>query len=652
MSPFPECAPAAAALWLGVLLTTGASAAEPAADNPPAPPSPGIEAPSEPGFETFVLPRPPRRTPEGLQPGASRAAGKRRKARKGALPVYGRVSAQAVLTLFPGANDLSLQTAGDLGGRQYEAQFSPLRWLQGDPGLFSYRQGARGLQVGSAYSDLLGATQGIRLFSGSPEEGTVGVGLYRRLRDGLYSGGVPALDGRWSLRPGWDSGLLLAGDASWRFTQQAEAKRWSGGAFLGKDEGSGQFEAGFSGTTRLGEATTLYGRFAGWSGTATGQYWQAGLTQHLGAGILTLDQGLSFQPRSQASQTGVGLFYPLGRRAVGLRWQHLSTRTENHPRGGRSESAAQFTFSTPLGAKTRLWLGGGLQMGEDVGTAPLLTVGLSRDLGRRWNLSAEVTGSSDPQANRFRASVGYQLNKDLQLRLLVGPSLTARAGGGMRETVGVQVVRRVGAVLRRSGSIRGQVLVDDRPCTEALEVVLDDEGTVETDARGRFRISQLAPGPHRVRLSLANLPVDISTEQAVETVNVVHGKKTEVTFQLHWVGQVRGTVTAAPDLFGRGDPLAHVGVVVQAETNAQASTDGNGAFVLGNLRAGTHRVRLLPETLPRQYEVVGPAEYTVEVGPGRPAPEVGFKIAPRKRTLELSTPALESPPAEPSGAAP
>src|SRR5688572_2913931 len=91
------------------------------------------QAPADPAFETFVVPREPAPAPT-VKPGASGATGEPSK-RESALDerrrlagAKNRLSANANLTFFSGVSDLHVNMTGEVDGRQVDSHFTPLRW--------------------------------------------------------------------------------------------------------------------------------------------------------------------------------------------------------------------------------------------------------------------------------------------------------------------------------------------------------------------------------------------------------------------------------------------------------------------------------------------------------------------------------------------
>jgi hypothetical protein len=571
-----------------------------------------------------------------------------------------RINSQVVLTLFPGLNDLNVSLAGEWAGRQVESQFSPFRWFQEggtNPGYVQVMRGGSGVRAGDLYSNLLGSALGFRLSAPwKSQRGSVGVGLYQRLRDGSSSGQLLAMDSQWQVGRNWEMGLLVAADASWRFTQQSPRGRWQLSSFAGHDTRADRLEGGFLFEGRLLRSSSLYNRVVGWGGAQAGYTWSLGLTQQCGRGVLAVDHSVTSQHGGLLDQTGLGLLVPLRQHSLALRWQRSASDSEGRLGSGgrRSESLTGTLYST-LGPRSSAWASAGVAREESGRPRSFLTAGARRSVGQRWTALGELFLRGPEGQPRLRMEVGYQFDPEWQVRVLFGPSFASRTGEEGRHVVGAQIVRSFRLAFPDTGAVRGKILLDGQPYARQLSICLDREPRVHTDSRGQFRLRHCPTGTHVVRLDLASLPADLDPVQSEFAVEIERRRTQEVTFLLRRVGQIRGLVTAVPDAFGRVDPAATVGITITAGSGRETTTNAEGEFVFGGLPAGRYRVALAAGTIPPDYEVVGPSEVEVEVDPaaagaasgvanrqagpeastGRAPSVVRFQIAPRNRKIQF-----------------
>ncbi|HZT44282.1 MAG TPA: hypothetical protein VFA07_19105 [Chthonomonadaceae bacterium] len=596
-----------------------------------------------PAFETFVVPKAPQATPQAANGAASGPASTlqpRKKPGKKKSSYGERLNAQVALTLFPGRNDLSFNMAGQLGGRQWTSQLNPLPWLQGDftnTGFVRIQHGNSAIQIGDAYSDLLGSAQGIRLVSPWKSHGSsLGLGLYERLRDGNVAGGVFALDNSWKLGKTHTASILLAADSSWRLTHHAEGVRWQLDSFAGRDANTRRLEAGMGWEGRLSRAAVLSGRVTGWNGGGSGLAWALGWNQTMGRTVATFDMAQSRQLNTLQRQGGIAILAPLGRDVLGFRWRTLTAASNGQ--GSAGDTTVLATWLHPVSMRTTFWSSAGWDAQQGVQPQILLTLGGSRDLGRHWDLQAEITDRPAIGQFSLRLGLGYQFNADWQLRLLVGPAPAASLEGPVSHVFGFQLVHNFDITCAPSGSVRGQVLVQGKPCVQPIEVSIDDDDPVTTDAQGRFLLRRVPPGKHTVHLDLAQLPADYNAAISDIDVDVKNGKTSQVRFSVQRVGQVRGVVHVGADAFGQIDPTAGMSISVSAGSGIETLTDTNNEFVLGDLPPGKHRIALVAQTLPPDYDVVGPAEVEVMVDPDKPCSPIVFSIAPHHRAIDYGGP--------------
>lgn len=600
-------------------------------------------------FETFAVPNP--------TPGSASGAGMPRPA--SGAPAYSppapkeRLDALVGLTLFPGATDLGLDVSGRMNGRTIQSQTSAARWMRGDwsdAGFLQVARGGQNFQLGQSGSDLLGSAEGVRLSSGPADSSrpTLGLGLYRRL-GATQTGGVVAADSQWHLSHQATLGMLLAADSSWRAVQQAEGRNWQVSSFLGRDARTSRAEGGLLVEARPVRQASLYGRVDGWSGAQPGRNWSLGATRWVGPAFLAMDYSRFQSPGSATREMNTSLLVPMRRGALTLRWQDGADEFSNGDgilgRQGTRSLLTNLTFAPDAG--TTLWAGGGPAWQRGGRPQIALTFGGQRSLGRLWELEAEVSQIDSVRRNAH-LSLGYRFDGADEVKLLFGPTSVFSPDGAQRHAFGLAVAHDFRWTPDAAGAVGGQVLIDGRPAGPGRLVRLDGGQTARTDGAGRFSIAHVPPGSHMVGMDLADLPADLSADLS-PVVTVAVGKTTPVTLSLRRVGQVRGVVRVGADAFGQTDCAAGVGITLSAG-DVQTTTDADDAFVLGGLPPGRCRLSLAKETIPPDFDVIGPDAVDVDVTPNGRVPTVQFTIAPHHPQIAFcddGAPALTPPIAVP-----
>jgi hypothetical protein len=621
-------------------------------------------AQGESGFETFTVPRetppPPPVSPpiplDALPAHAPRGRAVWKDHGRATTPVD-HLNAQVVLTLFPGMNDLSLNLAGEFGGRRLDSYFSPYHLFQGNwhsAGFLQLSRGRRGVRFGHSNLDMIGSAQGLRLFSPGATSGmSVGLGLYQRMEgDGRSAGFLPAVDSQWKLRnEGWDGSFLLASDTSWRLTQEAKGGNWQWAGFAGHDARYDRLEAGMFAQRRLTPTTRISGRLLGVAGERPATGWAVGLNQNVGPSILSLEHALSSGANGRQSLLGAGAFLPLKRRTVSLRWQRSSYSGAGFLQGERTQEMMLATFHSPIDHRTNAWASAFAMRQSDAPTTTQVSLGASRMIDERWDVQAEMTQFLGEKRRQLRFGIGRRFGPEWHARLLFGPSFAASATGRQPQSFGIQITRNLNFRYERTGGIRGTVLLDGKPYAGGVTIYMGQGTGVVSDEKGLFRVGRVPPGEYRLRLGLASLPVDLNAEQEVQEITVRGRKTTAVTFNLRRVGSVKGSVTVLPSELGALDPTAGVGIVITAGEGRDTVTGAENEFTLTGLPRGKHRITLVATTIPPDFQVVGPAEIEVEVDPEKPAPVIRFEISPKRRAIEFGDPA-DLPTADPPAADP
>ena len=596
------------------------------------------------GFETFTVPS----TEDAPKTGAS-AHLLVSSPTPGPLPPKNRLDALVGLTLFPGGSDLSLDLSGQINGQAIASQTSAKRWLSGDwtnAGFLQVARGGDGLRLGQSSSDLMGSAEGVRLSSAptTSRQPTLGLGFYQRLGDS-QAGGTLAADSQWRL-DGHDSlGLLLAADSSWRAVQQSDGRNWQVSSFLGRDAHASRLEGGLLLSVRPARSASVYGRVSGWSGAQAGQNWSLGTNCWVGPAFLAMDYSHFRSVGSATQQTSTSVFLPMRRGTVSLRWQNGRDDSSDGPGTERQFTRSLLaSLSLTPDARTGFWADGGPAWQGNGGRPEVyLSLGVRRSFGQFWEAEAEGSQRLESTQRQLRLALGYRIGGADEIKLLFGPTSGFDADGAQRHALGLEVVHDFRYRSEASGAVGGQVLLGGRPGGAGRLIRLDGGLTARTDRAGRFQIGHVPPGPHAVGMDMADLPADLSPDVTSPVVIVEVGKTSLVNLNLRRVGQVRGVVRVAPDAFGQTDCTAGIGITIAAG-DVQTTTDGGAAFVLGGLAPGRCRLSLAKETIPPDFDVIGPDAIDVDVTPDGPIPDVQFAIAPHQATVAFSNgPAADSP---------
>jgi protocatechuate 3,4-dioxygenase beta subunit len=208
--------------------------------------------------------------------------------------------------------------------------------------------------------------------------------------------------------------------------------------------------------------------------------------------------------------------------------------------------------------------------------------------------AAQVSGLSlDPnEAVRVTAFTDPRGKGELPGSKGVALRVEVRAPGHASRVVNTNAeLQELVVELDPAESLVGEVTTRRRDGLAGAEVTLHSEAGVRharTDKTGAYRITEVAPGPARLRV---RMPGRAPEERAI-TIDERGGRKPiEIPrFELQEEGVVEGTVVDA-----RGDPIPGVRVAkdavptylpIGATLNGMAVTDGKGRFRLGELAEG------------------------------------------------------------------
>ncbi len=229
---------------------------------------------------------------------------------------------------------------------------------------------------------------------------------------------------------------------------------------------------------------------------------------------------------------------------------------------------------------------------------------------------------------------------------------------------------------RGFGSISGFVYADwnangarddEEETLAGIALAVEELARVTTGPEGQFLVAEVPAGPQRIGLDIMRLPVDyeLPSEPQID-VDVPRNRTATVTFGLVPLGSISGQVYRDANGDGRLDagdePVDDA--VVGLDAGARSELVLGGRFRFDAVPVGTHRVRLLLDSLPQGAEVLGDPEVAVQPARGRldenvlflieleARPEIRRVFTPAAPVTVPARPAPATPPRVPSVASP
>lgn len=202
--------------------------------------------------------------------------------------------------------------------------------------------------------------------------------------------------------------------------------------------------------------------------------------------------------------------------------------------------------------------------------------------------------------------------------------------------------------IKTRGQVEGAVFLDENAngTRDAGErgvprLLLTLDGVrARTDESGLYRFPPLVPG--RYELDIENLPAELSPRVPLPLeIDLEAGEVERVELPVLRIATIRGVVFDDANGDGRRDPgergLRDVRVLAGGPAGEQRSTEtsGDGSFRFAGLAPGRWRVAVDVTTLPERFELVTPAEVTVELGPGEVV-DVAFGAAEQPEVVTFS----------------
>jgi cell division septation protein DedD len=196
---------------------------------------------------------------------------------------------------------------------------------------------------------------------------------------------------------------------------------------------------------------------------------------------------------------------------------------------------------------------------------------------------------------------------------------------------------------RGVGSVSGSVFADwdadgvldpDEAPLEGIPVLLGTTGSATTSPRGEFAFSNVPAGLQKVLLDMSALPVDFDPPAVASVqVELARGDTRRVAFGLIPLGTVAGRVLR--DANGNGtidasdEPID--GAVLTLDAGMRSEQARKGRYRFDAVRAGSHVLDLLVESLPEGATVLTERSLNIALTKGHPAATVDFLVKVEKR---------------------
>ncbi len=207
-----------------------------------------------------------------------------------------------------------------------------------------------------------------------------------------------------------------------------------------------------------------------------------------------------------------------------------------------------------------------------------------------------------------------------------GPILRRREILTMDAHSAMIVPSTVGGQVYFDGDLDGQFRSKgDRPIPQ-MQVWLDGETSTSTDGAGFFRFEGVSPGTHQLRAVTTTLAANLVLTTEELQIAVMPYRTNRVDFRAIRTGRLRGVVMIEKmDEAGGAKEVPYPDARIMATGNHETFSEGDGAFVMGDLAPGSYQLRLDPASVPRGF-VIQPATQTVTVKPGETSSEIRFLL--------------------------
>lgn len=309
------------------------------------------------------------------------------------------------------------------------------------------------------------------------------------------------------------------------------------------------------------------------------------------------------------------------------------------------------SMNAQFGSSFRLNESNAIEVSQGVGSHGALNGQVdwrtSNLLNERLSLSAGMGYTTNNQASvstfeRLTASLRLPRQTSLQISYTqtnAGPTLMLSLRGSLfRKREAQALGDALPSETNSFGKVAGRVYQDvnlngkydaglDQPQAN-VQVRVDGNRYVVSDANGTYKIDSVKAGQHQVYLDLLSVRADLTLlDGAAQNMTLLRGRDSIVDFRLVRTGRISGVVWLDLNENGRLDenerPLADVRVVLAS--GRDTLTDSDGHFEIGDLPPGEHVVLIDEKTLPEKTRSSF-ATLSVKVFAGRDTGEINFAV--------------------------
>jgi hypothetical protein len=268
-------------------------------------------------------------------------------------------------------------------------------------------------------------------------------------------------------------------------------------------------------------------------------------------------------------------------------------------------------------------------LSQTVTTRQALMTGLSGQIARRTFLSLDCYVERSPQVGATGTPWVTRTMLRLTREFAYGTSRAQRLPGEP-------------PLAGPKGSIHGLVFVDwnGNGLHDADEDTVGDVAlfvgreNLRSGADGRFAFDGVPVGDRVVSLDAGSIPAEFDLPpDTLRNVGVVKGRVTIVEFALSPVGTIQGVVYSDVDGDGQLGPADQPirSAVLVLDDGARSEAVRDGRFRFDSVRIGTHKLALLPDSLPEGAQAVGSPTIDVQLDRGHTTAEVTYLVKIEKR---------------------
>lgn len=161
-----------------------------------------------------------------------------------------------------------------------------------------------------------------------------------------------------------------------------------------------------------------------------------------------------------------------------------------------------------------------------------------------------------------------------------------------------------------------------------VQVRVDGNRYVVTDAEGMYRFDSVIAGDHSIYLDLLSVRADLTLLNGAEKrLALDAGSDSQVDFRLVRTGRLSGRVWMDANENGKFDegetPLSDIRIITGS--GRDTLTDNDGYFIIGDLPPGEHVVLIDEKTLPEKTSAAS-KPLAIQVFPGRETPDIPLAV--------------------------